>query len=102
VPYVGAFPTNGGLLPAGNLTEVKSTPWNPTLFFVKPGKSTADCNDPGAVVALAADNKLSSDDMETLYGSSTPRLPIVFLTCAAPTGPLLNMIPINITYTKDE
>jgi len=102
VPYVGSFPTGGGLLPAGNLIQVRSTHWNPTLYFVKPGKSTADCNDPDAVIPLNTNSALSSSDMEMLYGSATPRLPIVFLACAAATTPLLDAIPINITYIKDE
>lgn len=102
IPYLGSFPTNGGPLPAGNLTSVQSAHVNPTLYFVKPGHATSECEDSDAVIVLEANNELSSDDMETLYGSPTPELPITFLTCAGATPNLPNWIPINITYTKNE
>jgi hypothetical protein len=75
---------------------------NPTLYFVKPGHATSECEDSDAVIVLEANNELSSDDMETLYGSPTPELPITFLTCTGATPNLPNWIPINITYTKNE
>jgi hypothetical protein len=102
IPYLGSFPTNGGPLPVGNLTSVRSSHVNPTLYFVKPGHSTSECEDSDAVITLEANNEISPDEMETLYGSPTPELPITFLACAGVAANLPNWISINITYRKDD
>lgn len=97
IPYLGRFPTAGNL-PSGTLREVSLNSAWPALFFVKPGRSTAECGDPDAVVLLAPGTSLTATEMTELYGAATPDLPIVFLACAQATATLYDSIPIQITY----
>jgi hypothetical protein len=97
VPYLGRFPTTGDL-PHGTLREVALLSQWPALHFVKPGHTTLECDDPDAVVRLAPGTSLTPGEMTELFGDGTPDLPIVFLACAEATSPLLDWIPIRITY----
>lgn len=97
IPYLGRFPT-GGNLPSGTLRKVSLHSAWPALFFVKPGKSTDECNDPSAVVVLSPGTSLTASQMAELYGAETPDLPIVFLACVQATTALYDFIPLRITY----
>lgn len=97
IPYLGRFPTSGNL-PSGTLRKVSLHSAWPALFFVKPGRSTDECDDPEAVVVLAPGTSLTADEMTELYGAATPNLPVVFLACAQATPTLYEWIPIQITY----
>jgi len=98
IPYLGRFPTAGNL-PSGTLRKVSLHSAWPALLFVKPGRSTADCGDPNAVVLLAPGTSLTAAEMTELYGAETPDLPIVFLACLGQATPTLyDSIPIRLTY----
>lgn len=102
IPYFGRFPVFGSI-PNGKLIKVKLLSQWPTLHFLKPGFNNSDCNQSNAVVVLNPSSELSSSQMETLFGSTKPSLPIDFVACAEETTPptLLNWIPIKLFYTKD-
>jgi hypothetical protein len=98
IPYLGRFPTAGNL-PSGTLRKVSLHSVWPALLFVKPGRSTAECDDPDAVVLLAPGTSLTAAEMTELFGAETPDLPIVFLACQAYATPTVyDWIPIRITY----
>ncbi|MCP3889377.1 MAG: hypothetical protein GY781_13340 [Gammaproteobacteria bacterium] len=100
IPYTGRFPTIGQL-PSGILKNVRSITGYPLLSFVKPGRSTEDCNQANAVVRLNPGNELSPANIKTLFGSKTPALPVYFNACAGASQQLYNWIPIKITYEKN-
>ena len=97
IPYLGRFPTAGNL-PSGTLRKVSLNAGWPALFFIKPGRSTDECEDPSAVVRLNPGATLTAAEMTELFGAATPALPIVFVACAQATPTLYNYIPIKITY----
>ena len=100
VPYLAKFPIFGTA--NGNLLTVRNDSSSDTLLFVKPGKSTINCGDPNATVGVASRAAMTADQMKTLYGSATPRLPINFLAClATPTPQTFSSTPITITYKLD-
>src|SRR5438132_7577377 len=99
VPYLGTFGQNT----RGNLLTAQNASQSATLLFVKPGKSTTDCSDPNATVRVAPHAMMTADQMKTLYGSATPRLPIKFLAClTTPTPQSISLTYLNITYKLDE
>jgi hypothetical protein len=84
------------------LLTVQNASQSATLMFVKPGKSTINCSDPNATVRVAPRASMTADQMKTLYGSVTPRLPIIFLAClATPTPQSISLTFVNITYKLD-
>ena len=98
VPYLGSFGQNT----KGNLLTVQNASQAATLLFVKPGKSTSDCSDPNATLRVAPRGVFTADQMKTLYGSATPRLPINFLAClTTPTPQSISLTFLNITYKLD-
>lgn len=98
VPYLGNFGQNS----KGNLISAQNANQTATLMFVKPGKSTNDCSDPTATVRIAPGGKMTPDQMKTLYGSTTPRLPISFLACiTTPKQQLIRLTFLNISYKLD-
>ncbi|HKY26329.1 MAG TPA: hypothetical protein VJM12_00130 [Pyrinomonadaceae bacterium] len=98
IPYVGKF----GESAKGNLLTVQNAHQSATLLFVKPGKSTTDCSDSNATVQVAPRTMLTADQMKTLYGSTSPRLPINFLACVTtPTPQSIQLTFLNITYKLD-
>jgi len=98
VPYLGSFPAIG--TSNGKLLTVQNSSQNATLFFVKPGKSTINCGDSNATVGVAPRATMTADQMKTLYGSATPRLPINFLACISTPTPVSTTY-LNITYKLD-
>jgi len=98
IPYLGSF--GGGT--QGTLLSVQNASQSATLLFVKPGKSTTNCSDPSATVPLAPRASLTADQLKTLYGSATPRLPVTFLACVTtPTPQNITLTHVNITYRLD-
>jgi len=99
VPYLGKFGQNT----RGTLISVQNANQSATLMFVKPGKSTNDCSDPNATLRVAPRAMMSADQMKTLYGSATPRLPINFLAClTTPTPQSISLTFLNISYKLDQ
>ena len=98
VPYLGSFGQNT----RGNLLTAQNASQSATLLFVKPGKSTNDCSDPTATIRVAPRGMMTADQLKTLYGSQTPRLPINFLAClTTPTSQSISLTYLNITYKLD-
>lgn len=100
IPYVGRFPTSG-LLPKGKLLKVELNSVWPSVFFVKPGHSTAECADADALVTLLPGQTLPEQGMIDAFGAAEPDLPILFVSCIGNSGPLLEWVPIKITYVTD-
>ena len=98
IPYLGSFGQNT----RGVLLSVQNASQRDTLLFVKPNKLTSNCSDPNATVAIAPGAKMTLDQMKTLYGAETPRLPINFLAClvTSPSRPI-GLTFLNITYRLD-
>lgn len=100
VPYLGKFPILG--IANGNLLTVRNDSSSATLLFVKPGKSTNNCGDPNATFRVAPRATMTTEQMKTLYGSETPRLPITFLAClSSPTPQSISLTHVTITYKLD-
>jgi hypothetical protein len=98
VPYLGAF--GGGT--QGTLLSVQNASQSATLLFVKPGRQTSQCSDPTATVPVAPRAMMTADQLKTLYGSATPRLPVTFLAClTTPTPQSISLTFLNITYRLD-
>jgi hypothetical protein len=98
VPYLGSFGQNT----RGNLLTAQNASQSATLLFVKPGKSTNDCSDPTATVRVTPRGMMTADQLKTLYGSPTPRLPINFLAClTTPTSQSISLTYLNINYKLD-
>lgn len=98
VPYAGSF--GGGT--RGTLQSVQNASSSATLLFVKPGRGTQDCGDPSATVPVAPRASMMADQLKTLYGSATPRLPVNFLAClTTPTPQSISLTFLNITYRLD-
>lgn len=97
IPFAGSFGggTQGKLLTVQNASDAN------TLRFVKPGKSTADCASADATITVAPRASLTADQLKTLYGSATPRLPVNFLACVSSTLPNVGLTFLNITYQLD-
>ena len=93
VPYLGSMAGPGHLLSVQNASQTA------TLLFIKPGKSTTDCSDPMATVAVGPRASMTADQMKTLYGSASPPLPVNFLAClTTPTPASISLTFLNITY----
>jgi hypothetical protein len=98
VPYLGSF--GGGT--QGNLLSVQNASQSATLLLVKPGRQTSQCADPTATVPLAPRASLTAEQLKTLYGSATPRLPVTFLACVTTQTPQsISLTFLNITYRLD-
>jgi hypothetical protein len=102
IPYVARFPAFGdsnGTLKAVSLPEQYYGEL--VVRFVKPGRSTAECTDPTAVVDLREGKSLSAQDMQTLFGAATPGLPVVFVACVGK-SPFGSVTPVllNVTWTS--
>jgi hypothetical protein len=98
VPFLGSF--GGGT--RGTLLSVQNASQSATLLFVKPGRQTSQCSDPSATVAVAPRASMTAEQMKTLYGSATPRLPVTFLACVTtPTPQSISLTFLNITYRLD-
>jgi hypothetical protein len=98
IPYRGTF----GVGTRGVLLSARNSSPSATLMFVKPGSSTSMCSNPTATLRVAPRAAMTADQMKTLYGSETPRLPITFLACiSAPTSQSISLTHVNITYKLD-
>jgi Fibronectin type III domain len=102
VPFTARFPL------LGNSDDLLSKVTLPEQYlgdlivsFVKPGHTTAQCNDPGSVAMLREGQSLSGDGMRALFGSTMPPLPVQFLACVAkvPSG-AISPVALNITYVE--
>lgn len=103
--WTGGYPTSGTL--DGTLTRVANPPNSVWLGFLKSGYGSVDCGNPDAYVLLRPGGTMTEDQMSTLFGSSSPALPVQFVACSGAVGqPTANggltfpSLPLNITYTR--
>lgn len=108
VPYEGRFPAIG-VVPSGRLVQIRVPQIGPMDFsfkFVKAGRSTQDCNDPGAVVEVAEGQSTTPEQISAIFGASEPGFstvnPVVFRACVgSDAGELPNWRDIEITVRFD-
>ena len=103
--WTGTYPTIGTL--NGNLIRVANPRNSVWLGFLKPGYGSVDCGNPDAYVRLRPGDTMTPDQMQTIFGSSSPALPVPFVVCSGAEGqPTANggltfpSLPLNITYTR--
>jgi hypothetical protein len=104
VPYEGEFPATG-VVPSGRLLQIRVPQIGPVDFsfqFVRAGRSTKDCNDPGAVVEVREGQSTTPDQINAIFGTSEPGFStqdhLEFRACVGSgTGELPNFRDIEIT-----
>jgi Fibronectin type III domain/FG-GAP-like repeat len=101
VPYLGRFPPLVSI--DGYLKEIRflgsgAIGTVEALLLVKLGYSTLDCGNPDAVIVVRKDQ--STTDMQALFGSPTPRLPVDIVACLAQGSPstIPDAVRIRVTY----
>jgi hypothetical protein len=67
---------------------------NFVLYLVKAGHYSSECRDASAVVTLWPGQ--STSDMGSLYGVTTPALPVPIVACSS--APVQTLLPISVTY----
>jgi hypothetical protein len=103
IPYTLKFPAfgsiDGQLLEIANIRpDIDTDPI--TLLIVLAGRSTGDCGNANAVVLLPPGKHSTPSDMEKIFGSKTPRLPVSIVSCiGTPTVKDRPREPITLTYT---
>jgi hypothetical protein len=107
IPYRGEFP-DFGVVPPGRLTQIRVPQVGPSdleVRFVKHGRSTAECNNPAAVVVVREGQSTTPEMVNAIFGVSEPRFsttsPLVFTACVGTTGPLPNFVNTQITVRFD-
>lgn len=104
-PFTARYPASGIL--SGRLTKIEipkvSGPTH-SVYFVKPGYSTADCGtNPNATVMLKSGDTSTSSQLSEIFGTSQPKFPLDFVACIHSTqGSKPNSVSIKITYIKTE
>jgi hypothetical protein len=98
VPYAGTF---GPIFDTAVISNVNFPAQFPAVLLVKPGHSTANCDDPSAVVLVQGD--MTADQKKAIWGTSTLSITgqqtLNFVGCStSPT--LLNLLPVNVTWHK--
>lgn len=108
IPYLGQFPPFGSVQPGAVVSfrypQVGSR--DTALSFVKPGRSTSECGDPGAVVVVNEGQTATAAQISAIFGQERPRFatgrPLNFLACySGPSSTLPNFINIQITIEFD-
>lgn len=95
-PYIARFPAIAFI--KGNLTGVTNAGNSSTLAFLKPANTTADCTKTSAVVRLKPQEKMSAKDIEAIWGSARPSLPIWFVACA--TAPAGATVAVRVDFNR--
>lgn len=100
IPYIGTFPNLGYI--NGQLVEIKNNPPNTfAICLLLPDHSSSEGCTSNATIILAPGQATSTTDLEKLFGSSSPRLPITFVALRqAETLPAPELLPVTITYTE--
>jgi hypothetical protein len=96
VPYVGTFPA--GTI-NGHLQSVRFPGQTAAsgLYLVKLGHSTAECGNIDAVVPLLPNQSTTQSNLQSLYGSTTPVLPVTFVACVG-ASETPGSVFITVTY----
>jgi hypothetical protein len=87
IPYLGRFPAFG-VVPPGRLLKIRIPQIGPvdlTVYFVKAGRSTTECNNPNAVVPLNEGQSTTPTQINAIFGQTEPRFsttaPLTFVAC---------------------
>jgi len=102
IPYLGRFPALG-VVPRGRLLQIRvpRVALNRTVYFVKAGHSSAECNNPNAVVPVNEGQSTTPAQINEIFGRSEPEFstlqPLTFVACISPTGQAPDWINIEIT-----
>jgi hypothetical protein len=100
IPYAAEFPA-GGLPIVGTLKQITNLDiplQHRRIAIVRLNHSTTECGDPNAIVMLNPGESTTPETMKTIYGTSTPSLPVPFVACTdnPPPGQLF----IRIIYIE--
>jgi hypothetical protein len=96
VPFFGSF--GGGVGAQGETLRSITNPFpNVAILFVKNGHSTNQCDEASAVITLGPSSTFSGPQLASLYGSSTPALPLEIVACVAASSNVTS-VPLNIVY----
>jgi hypothetical protein len=83
--------------------EVVGVPSLAGLNFVKAGFTTRDCDDPGAVVYVPSGGRLDLGSLRSLWGESPVTPPARrFYACSVSTGGPPGLIPVELTYKRND
>ena len=103
IPYLGRFPAFGVASP-GHLLQIRVPQVglvDLSVRFVRAGHSTAECNDPNAVVAVNEGQSTTPAQINAIFGQFEPNFstlqPLTFVACIATTGAVYDWLPIEIT-----
>jgi Fibronectin type III domain len=107
VPYRGQFPAFG-VVPTGHLVQIRVPQVGPAdlqVRFVKAGHTTAECNNPSAVVVVGEGQSTTPAQITEIFGQAEPPFstlnPLVFTACLGTTGSLPNWVNIHIFVEFD-
>lgn len=93
----------GGSLPAasiyGTAHSLQNPVNNPAIAIVQIGATSDDCFDASKAVTLKPGATTSAADMQKLYGSSSPALPLPVVACVYASGSPPVTLPVTIAYT---
>ncbi|HEY5551590.1 MAG TPA: hypothetical protein VIK52_06870, partial [Opitutaceae bacterium] len=96
VPYAAVFPE----LPiVGNVVRI-ANPNAFTIDIVKGGHSTTECfTNPSSAVRLSPKGSTTSKDLQDIYSSASPSLPVSVSACIENGANVPDLVPLTVTYT---
>jgi hypothetical protein len=107
-PYEGVIPfvLEWNPNPQGNasLKSIQISPFERRLLhLMKHDGNWADCGSSNGSVTLRGGDETTSEQLEDLFGTSTPSAPLSLVACVTPVNPsdLPTPFPVNITYVSD-
>jgi len=100
IPYASIF--GGRPLPIyGNLIQIR----NPNAFrigLLLAGHNSSECfSNPNAVLVLSSGSKTTPENMKSIYGQTTPSLPVTIAACVESGATVLDSLPVTLTYTHE-
>jgi cellobiose-specific phosphotransferase system component IIB len=95
-PFTARFPAIGTI--NGTLQGITNASHTATLGFIKPGNTTDDCTKSSSIVLLKPQQKMTLKQVEDIYGTSRPNLPIFFVACVS--GTSAASVPIKIDFHR--
>jgi hypothetical protein len=102
VPYIGSFPAIGtvreGRLLSLELPADAVRNGIERVSFLRAGESTTDCTRPRSVVTLEPGQRTSASDLEAIFLTESPALPIGLVACAL-ASTIVDRIPITVRYS---
>jgi hypothetical protein len=102
-PYAATWPAVGFV--KGHLKKIKIMDWGLQslwVHFLKPGKTTLECGNPSATVTLKDGETSTPAQLQEIFGTSQPKLPVTFIACitvSSQPGP--DKVFTTITYTPE-